>query len=134
MESDLFSLDLAIFDIDFVSDEADWDVVANADKVLVPLGHILVRDARRDIEHDDAALASDVIAVTQAAGLFLSGRVPNVELDVAFAGEERHGANFDTDGRIVLLLELASGVSLDEGGLADTAVADEDELEFGNLS
>jgi hypothetical protein len=35
----------------------------------VPVGHVLVRDAARDVEHDDAALALDVVAVAQAAEL-----------------------------------------------------------------
>ena len=134
MESDLLGLNLTIFDINFVSDKADRDVVANADKILVPLGHILVGDARCDIEHDDTALASNVVAVTKATEFLLSGSVPDVELDRAFAGEEWHRAHLDSNSCIVLLLKLASGVSLDECGLADTAITDEDELEFRHLS
>jgi hypothetical protein len=47
----------------------------------VPVGDVLVGDARRHIEHDDAALAVDVVAVAQAAELLLAGRVPDVESD-----------------------------------------------------
>ena len=44
------------------------------------------------------------------------------------------GQRLDTDRRDVLLLELASHVTLDEGGLADTTVTDEEALELGDFS
>ena len=49
----------------------------------MPVGDVLVGDAGGDIEHDDAALAVDVVAITEAAELLLAGSVPHVELDVA---------------------------------------------------
>ena len=33
MESDGFRLDFALFDVDFVAGENDWDVLADADEV-----------------------------------------------------------------------------------------------------
>lgn len=48
----------------------------------MPVGHVLVGDARRDIEHDDTGLAVDVITVTKAAELLLPSRIPNIELDL----------------------------------------------------
>ena len=47
----------------------------------VPVGHVLVGDARRHIEHDDATLAVDVVSVSQTAELLLSSRVPDIEGD-----------------------------------------------------
>jgi hypothetical protein len=49
----------------------------------VPVGDVLVRDARRNIKHDDAALAVDVIAVSQPAKLLLPRSVPDIKLDLA---------------------------------------------------
>ena len=49
----------------------------------MPVGDVLVGDAGGHVEHDDAALAVDVVAITEAAELLLAGRVPHVELDVA---------------------------------------------------
>jgi hypothetical protein len=49
----------------------------------VPVGNVLVCDARGDVEHDDAALAIDVVAVAKTAKLLLAGRVPDIELDGA---------------------------------------------------
>ena len=59
MESDLLSLDFAIFHIDLVAYQADWDNIANTSEILVPLGDILIGDSRGDIEHDDAACRLD---------------------------------------------------------------------------
>jgi hypothetical protein len=47
----------------------------------VPVGDVLVGDARGHIEHDDAALPVDVVSVSQTAELLLSSRVPDIEGD-----------------------------------------------------
>jgi len=47
----------------------------------VPVGNVLVGDARCDIKHDDATLAVDVVSVPQTTELLLPGGVPDVELN-----------------------------------------------------
>jgi hypothetical protein len=49
----------------------------------MPVGHVLVRDARRHIKHDDAALAVDVVTITKTAKFLLASRVPDIELNLA---------------------------------------------------
>lgn len=49
----------------------------------MPVGDVLVGDTRGDIEHDDTALAVDVVTVTETTELFLTCGVPNIELDLA---------------------------------------------------
>jgi hypothetical protein len=49
----------------------------------VPVGDVLVGDTRGDIEHDDTALAVDVVTVTETTELLLTCGVPNIELDLA---------------------------------------------------
>jgi hypothetical protein len=49
----------------------------------VPVGNVLVCDTRGNIEHDDTALAVDVVAVTETTELLLAGCVPDVELDLS---------------------------------------------------
>jgi len=49
----------------------------------VPVGDVLVGDAGSNIEHDDAALAVDVVTVTETAELLLAGGIPHIELDLA---------------------------------------------------
>jgi hypothetical protein len=49
----------------------------------MPVGDVLVRDARSDVEHDDTALAVDVVTITKATELLLPSSIPDVELDLA---------------------------------------------------
>lgn len=49
----------------------------------MPIGYVLVRDARGHVKHDDAALAVDVVSVAETAEFFLPRGVPDVELDAA---------------------------------------------------
>lgn len=103
----------------------------------MPVGNVLVGDARGHIEHDDTALAIDVVSIAETTKLLLASRVPHIELDLAEVlqmqrlaarvvggdgdldayGAEAERVNLDTEGGHVFLLELASQVTLDEGGL-----------------
>jgi hypothetical protein len=107
----------------------------------VPVGDVLVGDARGDVEHDDTALAVDVVAITKTTELLLSSGVPDIELDLTKVlggvlvesssvcascvlrdgwyayGREAERVDLDTESSDVLLLELTSQVTLDEGGL-----------------
>jgi hypothetical protein len=49
----------------------------------VPVGDVLVGDAGGDVEHDDTALAVNVVSIAETAKLLLTGGVPDVELDLA---------------------------------------------------
>lgn len=49
----------------------------------MPVGNVLVGNAGGDIEHDDTALAVDVVTVTETTELLLTGGIPDVELDLA---------------------------------------------------
>lgn len=49
----------------------------------MPVGNVLVCDARGDVEHDDAALAVDVVSIAETTELLLTCGVPDVELDGA---------------------------------------------------
>lgn len=49
--------------------------------LTVPIRDVLVRDAGRNIEHDDTALAVDVVTVTKATKFLLACGVPDIELD-----------------------------------------------------
>lgn len=48
----------------------------------VPVGDVLVGDARGDIEHDDTALAVDVVTVAETTELLLTGGIPDIELNL----------------------------------------------------
>ena len=49
----------------------------------MPVGNVLVCDARGDVEHDDAALAVDVVSITETSKFLLASRVPDVELNLS---------------------------------------------------
>ena len=100
VEGDGLGLDLALLHVDLVAGENDGDVLANTDQVTwamlvdvsmllllrgrtVPVGDVLVCDTRGDIEHDDTALAVDVVSITETTELLLTCGVPDVELDGA---------------------------------------------------
>ena len=97
MEGDSARLDLALLDVDLVTAEDDRDVLAHSLKISVPIWHVLVRDSGGDVEHDDTALALDVVAVAQSTKLLLSGRVPDVEANLTKVGVETEWVDFDTE-------------------------------------
>jgi hypothetical protein len=82
VEGDGLGLDLALLDVDLVAGQDDGDVLADADQVTVPVGDVLVGDARGDVEHDDTALAVDVVTVTETTELLLTGGIPDIELNL----------------------------------------------------
>ena len=126
-------LDLALLDVHLVTAENNGDVLADTLEVTVPVGDVLVGDTRGHVEHDDTALALNVVTIAETTELLLSCSVPDVEADGTEVGVELERVHLDTEGGDVLLLELSSQVALDEGGLAGTTVTDEDELELGDL-
>jgi len=91
----------------------------------MPVGHVLVGDSRRDVEHDDSALAHDVVAVAEAAEFLLACGVPYVESDWSAVGVKYEGMDFDSQRGDVLLFKLACQMSLYESRLTGTAVSDE---------
>lgn len=64
----------------------------------MPVGHIFVCDARCHIEHNNAALALDIVSITKATKLLLSGRIPHIEADSPIVGRECQRVDFDTKG------------------------------------
>ena len=50
-------------------------------KLTVPVGDVLVGDTGGHIEHDNTALAVDIVPITETTELLLTSSVPYVELD-----------------------------------------------------
>ena len=48
----------------------------------MPVGDVLVGDTGSNIEHDDTALAVDVVTVTETTELLLTGSIPDIEGDL----------------------------------------------------
>jgi hypothetical protein len=100
VEGDGLGLDLALLHVDLVAGKDNGDVLADTNQVTwaglakfctallsrkrtVPVGDVLVCDTRGDVEHDDTALSVDVVSIAETTKLFLTGGVPDVELDGA---------------------------------------------------
>ena len=49
----------------------------------MPVGNVLVGDAGGNVEHDNTALAVDVVTVTETTELLLTSGIPDIELDLA---------------------------------------------------
>jgi len=88
VESHGGGLDFPLFDVDLISAQHDWDVFTDTLKVAMPIGNVLIGDARRDIKHDDTALALDVVAIAKTTKLFLAGGIPDIKNDRAKVGRE----------------------------------------------
>ena len=63
----------------------------------MPVGHVLVRDPGGYVEHDDTALALNVVTVTETTELLLAGSVPDVEADGTEVGGEGKRVDLDTE-------------------------------------
>jgi len=87
---------LTNLDINLVSTQHNGNILADTFKVTVPIRYVLVSDAGSDVEHDNAALALDVISIAETTKLFLSSCIPNIEADRAEICGESEWMDFDT--------------------------------------
>jgi hypothetical protein len=78
----------AYLDVDLVSAEHDRNIFTDTLKIAMPVGNVFIRDAGRDIKHDDATLALDIVAIAETTKLFLAGGIPHIEHDRAKVGGE----------------------------------------------
>ena len=96
VKGDLLGLDLAILDLDLVSNQANGNILTDAGQVTVPVGDRLVCNATRHVKHDNSALSHNVISVTETSKLFLAGRVPDIVADGSAVGMEQERVDFDS--------------------------------------
>ena len=118
--SHLLRLDLAVLHVDLVSHEHDWNVLADANEVTVPVRHILVSNARRDVKHNDRTVRLDVVSVAQASILLLPRSIPHVEDELASVRRKVHRVHLGTDCSDVALLKLSCKMALDKCRFTDT--------------
>jgi hypothetical protein len=92
------------FYVNLVTAQHDGDVLAHTLKIAVPIGDVLVSDAGRDVKHDDATLALDVITIAESTKLFLPSSVPDIEDDCAIVGGEGQRVDFDPKGGCIIVV------------------------------
>lgn len=78
----------------------------------MPVGHVLVCNTAGNVEHDDTALALDVVTVAQTTKLLLTCGIPDVEADRAKVSVELQRVHFDTERGNVLLFEFSGQMTL----------------------
>jgi hypothetical protein len=49
----------------------------------VPVGDVLIGDTGGNVEHDDTALAVDIVSITETSKFLLSRGIPNIKLNLA---------------------------------------------------
>jgi len=106
VENDRFGFDLSVLNIDFVAGQNDGNVLAYSDQISVPVGNVFVCNSRRHVEHDDSALALNIVSVTETAKLLLTSSVPYVKSDGASIRVENKGMDFNTERRDIFLFEF----------------------------
>lgn len=124
MEYNNLGLHLTVLDVYLVAAQHNRDVLADAHQITMPVGNVLVCDARCHVEHDNGALTLNVVAISQTTEFLLASRVPHVESDGTSVGVENQRMNLNAQCCNVLLLEFSGHVTFDESGLAGSAVAD----------
>ena len=70
-------------DVDLVSTKNNGNVLADTFEITMPIGDVLIGDTGSDVEHDDTALALNIVTITETTKLLLTSGVPHIEADRA---------------------------------------------------
>jgi predicted RNA-binding protein len=63
----------------------------------MPVGDVFISDTGGDVEHDDPALALDVVSISQTPELLLSSSVPDIEANCSEVSGELKRVDLDTE-------------------------------------
>lgn len=88
VKGDDLCLDLALLIVDLVAAKNYRYALTNTEEITMPIGNVLVGDARGDVKHDDSKVTIDVVAVTETAKLFLPSSIPDLKLNCTVVGGE----------------------------------------------
>jgi hypothetical protein len=75
----------------------------------------------------------DVVTITKSSELFLSGGIPNIELDGSTVGVENEGMDLYSQGSNILLLEFSCKMALYKSSFTNSTISNKDELKFWNF-
>lgn len=76
----------------------------------MPVGNVLIGDTGSNIEHDDTALAVDIVTISETTELLLTGGIPDVELDDAQVLNQARKKGHVSYGMISQKLLIVGGV------------------------
>ena len=114
MKRDRFRSHLTVSHVHFIPAQHNRNVFAHARDVSVPRRHVLIRRSRRHVEHDNRALAVNVIPISQPAEFLLTGSIPAIESNRPAVGVKIERVHRHANRGEVFLLKLTSQVTLDE--------------------
>ena len=114
MKRDRFRSHLTVSHVHFIPAQHNRNVFAHARDVSVPRRHVLIRRSRRHVEHDNRALAVNVISISQPAEFLLTGSIPAIESNRPAVGVKIERVHRHANRGEVFLLKLTSQVTLDE--------------------
>lgn len=97
VEDNASCLYFAVLDVDLVTSQDNGNVFTHPNKILMPVGDVLVGDSWRHIKHDDSALRLDVVAIAKTTKLFLTCCVPHIEADSATSRAEFERVHLHTE-------------------------------------
>ena len=98
VENNSLGFNFPIFDVNFISTQDNWNVLAHTDKITVPVWNILIGYPGCDIKHDDGTLPLNVVAITKTAKLLLPSSIPNIESNWSLVGIKDQGMDFNSKG------------------------------------
>ncbi len=98
-------------------------------QLLQPPRHVLVCLVLGDVVHQQGAHGTTVVSGCDRTIALLAGRVPDLRLDGLAVDLNAAGCEFNADGGLAVEVEFVAGESREQVGLADAAVAYQDDLE-----
>jgi len=130
----IFRFDAALlFHILLVSQQEEGEAFAIIDlalffKLLLPIMNRRERALIRYVVHQYAGIGAAIKGVAQRLEPLLSGSVPNLEGDGLVFERKLFGVEVRANGGFVLLLELIRYIPLQQCGLSDSRLADNNDL------
>lgn len=130
--------DALVLEIDLVADDDEGEVVGVVggrldEELISPAVEVLKGLGDVHVEHKDAAVSAAVEGDAETLETLLAGSIPDLHGDDAVVDHDLLCEEIGADGGLVLVGELLVHVLVHERSLADTTVAEDDNLQE-NLS
>ena len=132
VEGNLSSFNFSVLLINLISNQNNWNVVANSSQIFVPFGNVFIGDSSSDVKHKNCGIGSNVITLSQTTEFFLTCSIPDTKLNRSMISIEDNWTNLDSLSSNILLLKLSSDVSFNKGCLSHTTITDQNNFEFSN--
>jgi len=120
--------------VNFVSDEHAIADTSLELELVDPHGKVREGVGLGQIEDQDAGIGATVEGGAKRLETLLSGGIPDLQRDGLSIDLDIFSQEIGTNGGLVTVIELLAHVLVHEGGLSDTTVTEDDDLEKGLLA